>query len=106
MDTTRDGEELPEDMDVEEQILTLEPLNANEIPAHETAFINEIKLSDFKQVLLRQNITCEFSGGVLWCCNGSIALRRVETGRITLEGCISDEYYKVRELLYDQYAIV
>ena len=29
-----------------------------------------------------------------------------ETGRITLEGCLGEDYFAVRELLYDQYAIV
>ena len=29
-----------------------------------------------------------------------------ESGKVTLEGCISDDYYRVRELLYDQYAII
>lgn len=30
----------------------------------------------------------------------------MENGRIALEGVLSEEYYKVRELLYDQFAIV
>jgi hypothetical protein len=29
-----------------------------------------------------------------------------EAGRVILEGCLSDDYYRVRELLYEQYAIV
>lgn len=29
-----------------------------------------------------------------------------ESGRVTLEGCLSDDYYRVRELLYGQYAII
>ncbi|XP_022909761.1 probable cleavage and polyadenylation specificity factor subunit 2 [Onthophagus taurus] len=97
-----------EAMEVEEEstkILTLEPLLNNNIP-HDTVFINELKLSEFKQVLAKSNITSEFSGGVLWCCNGTIAIRRIESGRVLIEGCISEEYYKVRELLYEQYAIL
>nr|CAD7431533.1 unnamed protein product [Timema monikensis] len=90
----------------DDQIYTLEPLSLNQISGHQTVFINELKLFDFKQVLTKCNIPSEFSGGVLWCCNGTIAVRRHEAGRVTLEGCISDDYYKVRELLYEQYAIV
>ncbi|KAJ8928971.1 hypothetical protein NQ314_018387 [Rhamnusium bicolor] len=30
----------------------------------------------------------------------------VETGRIILEGCISEDYYRVKDLLYEQYAIL
>ncbi|KAF7281402.1 cleavage and polyadenylation specificity factor subunit 2 [Rhynchophorus ferrugineus] len=96
--------ELMEVDDDETKILTLEP-NAIECE-HEPAFINELKLSDFKQVLAKANVSSEFSGGVLWCCNGTIAIRKMDTGKIVFEGCISDDYYRVKELLYDQFAIL
>ncbi|XP_018322472.1 probable cleavage and polyadenylation specificity factor subunit 2 [Agrilus planipennis] len=97
-----------EPMEVDEdetKILTLEPLSGNASP-HDTVFVNELKLSEFKQVLAKSNITSEFSGGVLWCCGGTVALRRIESGKIMIEGCLSEEYYKVRDLLYQQYAIL
>lgn len=100
-----DNEPMDEDVD-EAKILTLEPLSSAAPPSHETVFINELKLSEFKQILLKGNINSEFSGGVLWCSNGTIAIRRIENGKIILEGCISEDYYKVRELLYQQYAIL
>ncbi|XP_067012309.1 probable cleavage and polyadenylation specificity factor subunit 2 [Anabrus simplex] len=107
-DTSKDIK--PADMEVDEtkddEIYTLEPLPLYQISGHQTAFINELKLSDFKQVLTKSNISSEFSGGVLWCCNGTVAVRRHEAGRVTLEGCLSEDYYRVRELLYEQYAIV
>lgn len=95
----------PMDVDDEEtKELTLEP-NAS-IEPHDTVFINELKLSEFKQILAKSNVSSEFSGGVLWCCNGTIAVRRVESGRVIIEGCISEDYYRVRELLYEQFAIL
>ncbi|XP_033241874.1 probable cleavage and polyadenylation specificity factor subunit 2 [Drosophila pseudoobscura] len=90
----------------EGKTLTLETLEEDEIPVHNSVLINELKLSDFKQILLRNNINSEFSGGVLWCTNGTLALRRVDAGKVAMEGCLSEEYYKIRELLYEQYAIV
>ncbi|CAD6991302.1 probable cleavage and polyadenylation specificity factor subunit 2 [Ceratitis capitata] len=98
-----------ENMEVEiseDKTLTLETLETDEIPVHNAVLINELKLSDFKQVLMRNNISSEFSGGVLWCANGTLALRRMDTGKVTMEGCVSEEYYKIRDLLYEQYAIV
>jgi len=59
--------------------LALEPLDTDKIPAHNSVFINELKLSDFKQILMKHNISAEFSGGVLWCSNGTLALRRVNS---------------------------
>jgi hypothetical protein len=47
---------------------------------------------------------------VLYIVNVSLTgifyLLQHEAGRVTLEGCLSDDYYRVRELLYEQYAIV
>uniref|UniRef100_A0A665WNL2 Cleavage and polyadenylation specificity factor subunit 2 n=1 Tax=Echeneis naucrates TaxID=173247 RepID=A0A665WNL2_ECHNA len=97
-----DEKEFSEESDV---IPTLEPLPPHEIPGHQSVFINEPRLSDFKQVLLREGIQAEFVGGVL-VCNNMVAVRRTEAGRIGLEGCLCEDYYKIRELLYQQYAVV
>ncbi|KAI2652297.1 Cleavage and polyadenylation specificity factor subunit 2 [Labeo rohita] len=77
----------------------------SDVPGHQSVFINEPRLSDFKQVLLREGIQAEFVGGVL-VCNNLVAVRRTEAGRICLEGCHCDDYYRIRELLYQQYAVV
>lgn len=64
-----------------DSLLTSVPHNvalcdSSQIPGHATIFVNELKLSDFKQVLLRNGVQAEFSGGVLYC-NGIVAVRRV-----------------------------
>ncbi len=83
---------------------SLHPLPKDTGKTHKTVFVNEPKLSDLKQIFLQNSIQAEFHGGVL-VCNGLIALRKV-AGRIILEGMVSDDYYKVRKILYDQYAIL
>ena len=83
---------------------TLESLSANSGPGHSSVYINEPKLSDFKSVLINEGVQCEFSGGVL-ICNNQVAVRR-EAGRMKLEGTLCKDYFKVRQLLYKQYAIV
>lgn len=73
-----DGEEKNE--------LTLVPLqNVADIQAHNAVLINELKLSDFKQVLLRNSIASELSGGVLLCANGTCAIRRVSVERCSID---------------------
>lgn len=86
-------------------IPTLVPLQVDEIEGHRTYFVNELRLSDFKQILLKEGIQAEFIGGVL-VCNGSVAIRRNQQGQVDMEGCLSEDYYRIRELLYDQYAIL
>ncbi|XP_054168698.1 cleavage and polyadenylation specificity factor subunit 2-like [Oppia nitens] len=94
-----------EGMGGRELLPTLRQLPTNQIPSHPTIFVNELRLSDFKQVLMKNGIQAEFSGGVLYC-NNQVEVRRSEFGRIHLEGTLSDDYYKVRKLLYQQYAVI
>ncbi|KAF7496367.1 Cleavage and polyadenylation specificity factor subunit 2 [Sarcoptes scabiei] len=83
----------------------LKQLQFSKITPHQTIFVNELKLSDFKQILMKHGIQAEFSGGVL-LCKGQVEVKRTESGRIQLEGTVSDDYFKVRKLLYEQYAIL
>ncbi|XP_004682096.1 PREDICTED: cleavage and polyadenylation specificity factor subunit 2 [Condylura cristata] len=99
------GDDEKEAGEESEIIPTLEPLPPHEVPGHQSVFMNEPRLSDFKQVLLREGIQAEFVGGVL-VCNNQVAVRRTETGRIGLEGCLCQDFYRIRDLLYEQYAIV
>nr|KAG5700899.1 hypothetical protein BaRGS_012306 [Batillaria attramentaria] len=89
---------------VSEVVPTLEPLPPTQVPPHTAVFVNEPKLSDFKMVLINAGIPCEFVAGVL-ICNNVVAVRR-ESGRIQVEGTLCEDYFKVRELLYEQYAVI
>ncbi|ELK37610.1 Cleavage and polyadenylation specificity factor subunit 2 [Myotis davidii] len=99
------GDDEKETGEESEIIPTLEPLPPNEVPGHQSVFMNEPRLFDFKQVLLREWIQAEFVGGVL-VCNNQISVCRTETGRIGLEGCLCQDFYRIRDLLYEQYASV
>ena len=35
-----------------------------------------------------------------------ISITRHDSGRVMIEGCVSEDYYLIRDLLYQQYAIV
>ena len=89
----------------DDPVPVLRPLEPDELSNHVTIFVNELKLSDFKQVLVKHGIQAEFHGGVLYI-NDKVCVRRNEAGRINLEGTICEDYFKVRKLLYDQYAII
>ncbi|CAG2100502.1 unnamed protein product [Medioppia subpectinata] len=107
-DSTKDGQKADDnsaEMGGRELLPTLRQLPSNQIPSHPTIFVNDLKLSDFKQILMKSGIQAEFSGGVLYC-NNQVEVRRSEFGRIHLEGTLSDDYYKVRKILYEQYAII
>ena len=77
---------------------------------------------DFRKVLLQNgidvckqslvqvvvhSIQAEFVGGVLVCDDGESQVAVRKTGEsISLEGGVSEQYYRVRELLYQQFAVI
>jgi len=100
-----DNEETPKP--TQPVIPVLVPLPENQIVGHNTNFVNELKLSDFKLVLTKNGIPSEFQHGNLMCGhNSNVQLKRHDSGRVMIEGCLSNEYYTIRDLLYQQYAIV
>jgi hypothetical protein len=50
-----------------------------QVPSHAAVFINEPRLSEFKQFVVSRGIQAEMSGGAL-ICNNIIAVRRVSRG--------------------------
>jgi len=51
---------------------------AAQVPSHSAVFINEPRLSEFKQIVVSKGIQAEMSGGVL-ICNNVVAVRRVSS---------------------------
>jgi cleavage and polyadenylation specificity factor subunit 2 len=76
------------------------------LAGHSAVFIGDIRLSNLRSVLEQNGIKAHFSGGAL-ICNDTVAVRK-EDGKpfLSLEGNVCETYYAVRELLYDQFAIV
>lgn len=98
--------QMPEDDGINsERLPHLDAIEPEQVPLHNATFINDLKLSDFKQVLLNNGIQAEFSAGILYC-NDKVTVRRRETGKIHLEGTLCDDYFKVRDLLYNQYIMI
>ena len=59
-----------------------------------------------EKILILKNIfKAEFIGGTL-ICNGKVAIKRSANGQVQLEGALSEDYFKIRKLLYDCYAII
>jgi hypothetical protein len=47
-----------------------------------------------------------FSFKIKLVCNKIVALKKHQSGKIILEGVVSDDYYKIRKILYEQYAML
>ncbi|CAI5452093.1 unnamed protein product [Caenorhabditis angaria] len=104
-----------EPMDQTEQIPTKERIRGNlildilpnkQIPCHDAVFVNDPKLTDFKNVLTEKGYKAEFLSGTLLINGGTCSIRRCETGYFLLEGALSKDYYKLRHLFYDQFAVL
>ena len=71
-----------------------------------SAFVGDLKLSDFKLVLAAAGVVAEFSGGALVCAGGSVCVRKKAGSEdLVVEGALSDDFYRVREILFERFQI-
>jgi cleavage and polyadenylation specificity factor subunit 2 len=74
---------------------------------HGGIFIGDVKLSEVKEALANSGIASEFRSGALVCCGGIVRVIRAdgEEGHLVMEGPLSEEYFKVRDVVYGQYNV-
>lgn len=68
-------------------------------------FIGDVKLSQLKRALAKANIAAEFHAGGLYCDGDILVRRQGDDGGLVLEGSLSDQYFKIRDIVYSQYHI-
>jgi cleavage and polyadenylation specificity factor subunit 2 len=65
----------------------------------------DVKLSALRAALAEAGVAAEFAAGGL-VCSGRVSVRREPgQGEVRLEGPLSADYYKVRDVLYAQYHV-
>ena len=71
-----------------------------------SAFVGDLKLTDFKIALASAGVAAEFRGGALVCAEGTVCVRKsAESENLQVEGALSDAFYRVRDILYASYQI-
>ena len=72
-----------------------------------SAFVGDLKLSDFKMLLSSAKLSAEFVSGRLVCAGGMASVHKLTredaAGVFRLEGGISDFFYDIRSILCAQY---
>ena len=78
-----------------------------EDPGHPQQLVGELKLSIFKQVLANAGFKSEFVGEAeLVTCDGNIVIKRHPLKGLLMEGVLCKEYWKIRDLLYQQFTLI
>jgi cleavage and polyadenylation specificity factor subunit 2 len=74
---------------------------------HQPMLISEgkLKLDVLKQVLGKAGYHAKFRGGMLVCDDG-VVLKRSMNNEIIVEGVLSNNYFRIRKLLYEQYKVL
>ena len=68
-------------------------------------FVGEVQLADFRKLLQKQGFRTYLRDGVL-TVNDSLAVRKNNVGQVVLEGSLTEDFYLVRDLLYDQFVVL
>eukprot|EP00877_Chromochloris_zofingiensis_P014690 jgi/Chrzof1/9475/Cz04g04140.t1 len=74
---------------------------------HGGIFIGDVKLSEVKQALAAAGIPSGFQSAGALLCAGSVLVRKAPDaeGQLVMEGPLSEDYFKVRDIVYGQYNI-
>lgn len=86
----------------------LKPAPEASLKGHDRAFLGNPTFHDLKKLLNQHNIKAEFyQDGVLVCCGGTVNLRKEASNtRISIHGALTEDYFRVREVLYGSYEIL
>ena len=72
----------------------------------QSAFVGDLKLTDFKITLASAGVAAEFRGGALVCAGGAVCVRKSsESENLQVEGALCDAFYRVRDILYASYQV-
>ena len=52
------------------------------------------------------NVNVSITDNFMYLPSSYLFIIRHDSGRVMIEGCVSEDYYMIRDLLYQQYAIV
>ncbi|KAI4351721.1 hypothetical protein L6164_006048 [Bauhinia variegata] len=98
----------------ENGMLSLLPMSSA-APPHKSVLVGDLKLADFKQFLASKGVQVEFASGALRC-GEYVTLRKVGdasqkgggsgTQQIVIEGPLCEDYYKIRDYLYEQFYLL
>lgn len=89
----------------DERILVLETIPPNDQKLHTSIYIDDPKLSDVKTLLNSKGFQAEFHSGTLFVENVA-AIQRTTAGTFSIEGRTSLEFYRIRELIKSQFAVI
>lgn len=81
----------------------------NAVLGHPTVFVGTIMLNRLKDKLIDAHLKAEFAGGALCVENPDtgvvVLLKKVGAQHITVEGALSEEYFAVKDILYEELVI-
>jgi cleavage and polyadenylation specificity factor subunit 2 len=74
--------------------------------AHPAIFLGNLQPLELQQQLLAGGVQCELVSGVCVCSGGLVNVRKLSPTQIRIEGALSEDYFRIRDILYQQYEIV
>eukprot|EP01119_Soliformovum_irregulare_P022802 TRINITY_DN7866_c0_g1_i1.p1 TRINITY_DN7866_c0_g1~~TRINITY_DN7866_c0_g1_i1.p1 ORF type:complete len:717 (-),score=229.90 TRINITY_DN7866_c0_g1_i1:43-2193(-) len=90
----------------------LEEIERADAPPHKPSFIGDVKLYDLRPLLLNAGFRIELQGGNLVVASPDglpISIRKDEVNgkaQLKVEGIISEDYFRVRDIVYSQFTIL
>jgi len=87
---------------------SLKKVEENESEGHTMVFLGDVKLPDIQKAVVAEcNLEAEFVSGILVCGEeGTVNVRKSGENTIVMKGSISEEYFNIRNAVYNQFHLV
>ncbi|EEB08093.1 cleavage factor two Cft2/polyadenylation factor CPSF-73 [Schizosaccharomyces japonicus yFS275] len=105
-----EAEESKEPVDPKDNLPILDSLKTQQdfalAPRAAPIFVGNVRLAALRKTLMDQGISVELKGEGVLLCGGIVAIRKLDNGRIVIEGGISNRFFEIRKTIYDTLAMV
>jgi len=108
-DDDDDEEEEQKTKKGKKKFATLQPAPYEKIQGHTAVFLGNIKFAELKRFLITKGHNADFHGGIMVCDDRRVTIRKEvneKRAKIRVQGTLCSQYFKVRDLIYEQYSIL
>jgi cleavage and polyadenylation specificity factor subunit 2 len=87
---------------------SLKRVEEHESEGHTMVFLGDVKLPDIQKAVVSDcQLEAEFVSGILVCGEeGTVNIRKSGDNTINIKGSISEDYFKIRDAVYNQFHLV
>lgn len=91
---------------LESTLPILKQVDEHHRQGHDAVFLGSYDINAIMKILAENGIQAEVYNRLIVCSDGAVQIQKQSGTKIAITGALCEDYFKIRELLYQQYQIV